>query len=170
MDESITKELRSVNAVTLTEMLASGKWDGYRAVFMSTTLRDDIADRIDERFSFELDAKQDEIDGLDIDALVHSDDSRKLECAKQNVVDGLKADISELQARLDASLPLPVDADGDVECVHEQRERVIRCRDCAHFHEWDAPEGHYETCDRGPSNNWVGEDGFCAWAEPKEES
>ena len=49
-------------------------------------------------------------------------------------------------------------------------ERVIRCRDCAHFHEWDAPEGHYETCDRGLSNNWVGEDGFCAWAEPKEES
>ena len=60
--------------------------------------------------------------------------------------------------------------EGDVECVYEQRERVIRCRDCAHFHEWDAPEGHYETCDRGPSNNWVGEDGFCAWAEPKEES
>lgn len=48
-------------------------------------------------------------------------------------------------------------------------ERVIRCRDCAHFHEWDAPEGHYETCDRGPSNNWVGDDGFCAWAEPREE-
>ena len=46
-----------------------------------------IADRIDERFDRELRAKQDEMDGL-------------------------KADMSDLQARLDASMPLPVDADG----------------------------------------------------------
>jgi hypothetical protein len=87
MEESITKELRSVNAYALTEMLASGKWDGYRAVFMSTTLRGSIADHIDERFDRELRAKQDEIDGL-------------------------KADIADLQARLDASIQPPVDIDG----------------------------------------------------------
>lgn len=48
--------------------------------------------------------------------------------------------------------------------------RVIRCRDCAHFHGWDEPEGHYETCIIDRSNSWVDENGFCAWAEPKEES
>ncbi len=87
MSESITKELRSVNAVMLTEMLASGKWDGYRAVFMSTTLRGSIADRIDERFTHELQSKQDEVDGL-------------------------KSDNADLQARLDASILPPVDIDG----------------------------------------------------------
>ena len=46
-----------------------------------------FADRIDARFDRELTAKQDEIDGL-------------------------KADNADLQARLDASMPLPVDADG----------------------------------------------------------
>ena len=59
---------------------------------------------------------------------------------------------------------------GEIVQTCDKKERVIRCRDCAHFHEWDAPEGHYETCDRGPSNNWVGDDGFCAWAEPRDES
>ena len=54
MDESITDELRSVEARTLIDMLASGKWDGYRAVFMSTTLRNSIADGIDARFTHEL--------------------------------------------------------------------------------------------------------------------
>ena len=48
---------------------------------------DDIADRIDARFDRELRAKQEELDGL-------------------------KADISDLQARLDASILQPVDADG----------------------------------------------------------
>ena len=46
-----------------------------------------IADRIDARFDRELQAKHDEIDGL-------------------------KADVDGLQARLDASMPLPLDADG----------------------------------------------------------
>ena len=46
-----------------------------------------IADRIDARFDRELQAKHDEIDGL-------------------------KSDMSDLQARLDASIPVPVDADG----------------------------------------------------------
>ena len=87
MSESITKELRSVNAVTLTEMLASGKWDGYRAIFMSTTLRDSMADLIDARFTRKLEDKQAEIDAL-------------------------KSDNADLQARLDASIQPPVDADG----------------------------------------------------------
>ncbi|MGL5174637.1 MAG: hypothetical protein ACRC75_12360 [Olsenella sp.] len=46
-----------------------------------------IADRIDERFDRELRAKQEEVDGL-------------------------KADNAKPQAKLDASMPLPVDADG----------------------------------------------------------
>ena len=46
-----------------------------------------VADRVDARFDRELTAKQEEVDGL-------------------------KADMSDLQARLDASIPLPVDADG----------------------------------------------------------
>ena len=64
MDESITKELR----------------------FMSEDLVS-IADRIDERFTHELEAKQAEVDAL-------------------------RSDNADLQARLDASMPLPVDADG----------------------------------------------------------
>lgn len=87
MSESITKELRSVNAVTLEEIrdgLASGN---YRAVSMSPTLRGSIADRIDARFTHELEAKQAEIDAL-------------------------KSDNAALQARLDASILPPLDADG----------------------------------------------------------
>ena len=62
---------------------------------------------------------------------------------------------------------LPGEGSKPLEMTHE---RVIRCRDCAHFHGWDEPEGHYETCILGRSNSWVDENGFCAWAEPKEES
>ena len=46
-----------------------------------------VADRIDARFDRELTAKRDEMDGL-------------------------KADNAKLQAKLDASIPVPVDADG----------------------------------------------------------
>ena len=46
-----------------------------------------FADRIDARFDKELTAKQDEVDGL-------------------------KADVDDLQASLDASIPMPLDADG----------------------------------------------------------
>ena len=46
-----------------------------------------IADRIDARFTHELDAKQEEVDGL-------------------------RSDNADLQARLGASMPLPVDIDG----------------------------------------------------------
>ena len=55
--------------------------------YASTNYVRRFADRIDARFAAEMTAKQDEIDGL-------------------------KADVADLQARLDASMPLPVDADG----------------------------------------------------------
>ena len=67
MSESITKELRD-------------------CIFDRPHLKG-VADRIDARFTHELEAKQEEMDGL-------------------------KADNAKLQARLDASIPLPVDADG----------------------------------------------------------
>ena len=83
MSESITKELRS--AAVTRGAIRIDAWDSI--VVMSESKRDGVADRIDARFTHELQAKQDEIDGL-------------------------KSDNAELQARLDASLPLPVDADG----------------------------------------------------------
>ena len=75
MSESITKELRSA-AVTRSAIRIDA-WDSI--VVMSESKRDGIADRIDARFTHELTAKQDEMDGL-------------------------KADMSDLQARLDASM------------------------------------------------------------------
>ena len=46
-------------------------------------------------------------------------------------------------------------------------ERVIRCRDCEHFVD---VMGQTE-CERSSGEYFgVGHDGFCAWAEPKEES
>ena len=83
MSESITKELRS-SAVTRGAIRIDA-WDPI--VVISESKRDDIADDIDERFTHELEAKQAEVDAL-------------------------KSDNSDLRARLDASIPLPVDADG----------------------------------------------------------
>ena len=72
MSESITKELREYAADYDYAMGKHVCW---------------FADRIDARFARELQAKQDEVDGL-------------------------KADNADLQAMLDASMPLPMDADG----------------------------------------------------------
>ncbi len=83
MSESITKELRS-SAVTRGAIRIDA-WDPI--VVISESKRDDIADRIDTQFDRELRAKQDEVDGL-------------------------RSDNFDLQAKLDASMPLPVDADG----------------------------------------------------------
>ena len=59
------------------------------------------------------------------------------------------------------------DENGDVECIYEQRERVIRCRDCKHFVD---VMGQTE-CERSSGEYFgVGPDGFCSWAEPREES
>lgn len=57
--------------------------------------------------------------------------------------------------------------EGDVECVYEQRERIIRCRDCKNFVD---VMGQTE-CERSSGEYFgVEPDGFCAWAESKEES
>ena len=46
-------------------------------------------------------------------------------------------------------------------------ERIIRCRDCKHFVD---VMGQTE-CERSSGEYFsVEHDGFCAWAEPKEES
>ena len=81
--ESITKELRS--AAVTRGAIRIDAWDSI--VVMSESKRDGIADGIDARFTHELEAKQEEIDAL-------------------------RADNAKLQARLDASIPVPVDADG----------------------------------------------------------
>ena len=72
MSESITEELREYAADYDYAMGKHVCW---------------FADRIDARFDRELQAKQDEVDGL-------------------------KADVADLQARLDASILTPVDIDG----------------------------------------------------------
>ena len=81
--ESITKELRS--AAVTRGAIRIDAWDSI--VVMSESKRDGIADGIDARFTHELEAKQEEIDAL-------------------------RADNAKLQTRLDASIPVPVDADG----------------------------------------------------------
>ena len=79
MDESITEELREYAA-------EHSYWRrGTEYVTMNDILP--IADRIDARFTHELEAKQDEVDGL-------------------------RSDNADLQAKLDASITLPLDADG----------------------------------------------------------
>ena len=79
MSESITEELREYAA----------EHSYWRRGTEYVTLNDllPIADRIDARFTHELEAKQDEVDAL-------------------------KSDNSALQVRLDASIPVPVDAEG----------------------------------------------------------
>jgi len=41
-------------------------------------------------------------------------------------------------------------------------EPIIRCKDCIHYDDWD-------TCDRFDEEMTVDDDGFCMWAERKEE-
>ena len=83
MSESITKELRELIDEHWSRSITGYRtnWRGFAMTMYA------IANDIDARFDRELQAKQDEIDGL-------------------------KADMSDLQARLDASIPVPVDADG----------------------------------------------------------
>ena len=66
------------------------------------------------------------------------------------------------------------DENGDVECTYEQRERVIRCRDCR-FSTFEACIGDHVghgTCRRAPVGpaHLVQFSGFCSQAEPREES
>ena len=72
--------------------------------------------------------------------------------------------------------PVTVEArfkDGDVmRYPQEIRERVTRCRDCVHYWEED-PWGNRDACSQGvvrtPHPRLVRPDGFCAWAQPREE-
>ena len=49
----------------------------------------------------------------------------------------------------------------------EQRERIVRCRDCSMY---DAEDG---MCLRDPEHTgrgwYANPDGFCAWSEPRKE-
>jgi hypothetical protein len=58
------------------------------------------------------------------------------------------------------------DDDGDVECAYEQRERIIRCRDCKHFED---VMGAFECEQSSGEPHHAEPDGFCSWAEPREE-
>ena len=66
---------------------------------------------------------------------------------------------------------VPYDSDDySGECI--RRERVVRCRDCAHYWEED-PWGNRDACSQGvvhtPHPRLVRPDGFCAWGKPREE-
>lgn len=82
---SITRELREYVAC----------WYHTRALF-------DVADRIDERFSRELTAKQDEVYALQGEILR----------LKMNLADAC-AERNGLQVKQGASIPMPLDADGE---------------------------------------------------------
>lgn len=63
----------------------------------------------------------------------------------------------------------------DTSLIHTDylpRERVVRCRDCVHYWEED-PWGNRDACSQGvvrtPHPRLVRPDGFCAWAQPREE-
>ena len=61
------------------------------------------------------------------------------------------------------------DENGDVECIYEQRERVIRCRDCNFYDQTIHSCGRIDIAAKA-FVSYVFDDGFCAWAEPREES
>ena len=61
------------------------------------------------------------------------------------------------------------DENGDIECIYEQRERVIRCRDCRFYDQTIHSCGRIDVAYKA-FVSYVFDDGFCAWAEQKEES
>ena len=61
------------------------------------------------------------------------------------------------------------DENGDVECIYEQRERVIRCRDRRFYDQTIHSCGRIDVAYKA-FVSYVFDDGFCAWADPKEES
>lgn len=61
------------------------------------------------------------------------------------------------------------DENGDVECIYEQRERVIRCRDCRFYDQTIHSCGRIDVAAKAFAS-YVFDDGFCSWAEPREES
>ena len=109
MNESITNELRELIEEYWPHSDSYWREDGK----MFAHSIDAIADRIDERFDRELRAKQDEIDGLkaDNEALrAKIDEWEKLANKQTDTILKSEYMCKAMQARLDASIPLPVDA------------------------------------------------------------
>ena len=53
----------------------------------------------------------------------------------------------------------------------EYRERVIRCRDCKHWRDVAMSDGtHKSRCSGVMAFVDARPDGFCAWAEPREDA
>ena len=55
------------------------------------------------------------------------------------------------------------------ETADEKHERVIRCRDCRFYDQTIHSCGRIDTAAKA-FVSYAFDDGFCAWAEPKEES
>lgn len=131
MDESITKELRDMSPCG--NMWLHDEGDGtvstrygtstpeiedsrnHKVVIVAEDSLTDIADRIDARFTAELMAKHDEIDGLkaDNEALrAKIDEWEKLANKQTDTILKSEHRCQAMQAKLDASIPAPLDADG----------------------------------------------------------
>ena len=50
----------------------------------------------------------------------------------------------------------------------EQKEEIVRCRDCKHYEETDTMFGFDNTCNWWAEEPTVDPDGFCAWGERRE--
>lgn len=107
MSESITEELREYAA-------EHSYWRrGTEYVTMNDILP--IADRIDARFDRELRAKQDEMDGLKADNAelqAKIDEWEKLASKQTDTILKSEHRCQAMQAKPNASIPVPVDADG----------------------------------------------------------
>lgn len=59
-----------------------------------------------------------------------------------------------------------------IEWDFKQRERIVRCRDCAYYDGEPDLESSMPKCWRDPEHRgaavWTQPDGFCAWGEPRE--
>ena len=109
MNESITKELRELIEEHWPH--SDSYWREGEMMFAHGLYA--IADRIDARFDRELTAKQDEVDGLkaDNEALrAKIDELEKLANKQTDTILKSEYMCKAMQARLDASIPLPVDA------------------------------------------------------------
>lgn len=87
-------------------------------------------------------------------------DSQLNMCEKRLCVYGDEWEPGEYVAKV-----LPGVGAEPLELTHE---RVIRCRECVHQDWGDDCDGDYDWCDE--HNKKICLDGFCSWAEPKEES
>lgn len=58
---------------------------------------------------------------------------------------------------------------GEFELRFQERERIVRCRDCKHYilDEFDEAECHQFTDYYDQPVHWPEPDGFCKWGERK---